>query len=166
MSRSKTTKVTHNRRAKGKTSPLRVSTMFSKILPSNYGSKSALISQYQHFFNSLESDAVFQMVKVVNVEDNCLTLSLPSAALVNYLRLHSDEISRQIQYQFGHAMALQISASPSGAQADMPHSKLKPAPHFSSEVSEKIKSSARDVDDDELMQSLMDLADAIRQKEP
>lgn len=154
-----------NARKKNKSSPLQVSKLFGKILPEGYQSRTALISQYQHFFDSLDTDAVFQLVKVVSVEANIVTVSLPSAGLVNYLRLHSQQICREIEHQFGQVMALKIISSPEGAQNEQPHPRLKPAPHFSAEVSDKIKTSARNVDDDELRQSLIRLADAIKKKD-
>jgi hypothetical protein len=150
---------------KVKSSPLQVSKLLGKILPDGFQSKTALINQYQQFFNSLDSDAIFQMVKVVSVEADMLTLSLPSAGLVNYLRLHTQQISRDIEHQFGQVMALKIISSPMGAQTEIPHKGLKPAAHFSAEVSDKIKKSAKNIDDDELRQSLLRLADAIRQKD-
>jgi hypothetical protein len=152
-------------RKKNKSSPLQVSKLFGKILPEGYQSKTALISQYQHFFNSLDTDAVFQMVKVMSIDANMLTVSLPSAALVNYLRLHSQQICREIEHQFGQVMALRIISSPAGAQNEMPRPRLKPAAHFSEEVSDKIKTSAINLDDDELKQSLLRLADAIKKKD-
>ncbi len=152
-------------RKKGKSSPLQVSRLFGKILPDGFQAKTALINQYQHFFNSLDSDAVFQMVKVVSVEADMLTVSLPSAGLVNYLRMHAQQISKEIEHQFGQVMALKIVTSPMGAQNEMPRSRLKPAAHFSAEVSDKIKISAKNIEDDELKQSLLRLAEAIRQKE-
>jgi hypothetical protein len=160
-----TKKTSSQTRKKGKSSPLQVSRLFGKILPDGFQAKTALINQYQHFFNSLDSDAVFQMVRVVSVEANILTVSLPSAGLVNYLRLHTQQISREIEHQFGQLMALKIISSPTGAQNEMPRPRLKPAPHFSAEVSDKIKISAKGIEDDELKQSLLRLAEAIKQKE-
>jgi hypothetical protein len=145
--------------------PAQVSKLFGKILPANYRAKSALIEQYQQFFKSLDSDAVFQMVSVNNVEADCLTLSLPSAALVNYLRLHSKQIQQQIEHQFGQMMEIKIISMPTGAQSQQAHNRIKPAAHFSAQVSDQIKQSAKNIDDDELMQSLIKLADAIRQKD-
>jgi hypothetical protein len=150
---------------KGNSSPLQVAKLFGKILPDGFQSRTALINQYQQFFNSMDSDAVFQMVKVVSVDANTLTVSLPSAGLVNYLRLHSEQIRREIEHQFGQMMALKIISSPTGAQDQMPRSRLKPAAHFSAEVSDKIKLSAKNIDDEELQQSLLRLAEAIRQKD-
>ncbi len=165
MSKMKTDKSGTRTAAKAKSSPTAVAQLFGKILPQNYRSRAALINQYQHFFNALESDAVFQMVKVINVEENVLTLSLPSAALMNYLRLHSQQISSQIEEQFGQLMQLKLTTSPAGAQNEQAHVRLKPAAHFSEQVSEQIKRSAKDVDDEELMQSLVNLADAISRKD-
>lgn len=150
---------------KSKSSPLQISRLCAKILPEGYQSKTALINQYQHFFNSLDSDAVFQMVKVVSVEANMLTVSLPSAGLVNYLRLHNQQICKEIEHQFGQVMGLKIISSPSGAYNVAARTRLKPAAHFSAEVSDKIKISARGIEDDELKQSLLRLAEAIKQKD-
>lgn len=145
--------------------PSKLSNLFGKILPDNYRAKSAQIEQFQQFFNSLEGDAVFQMVTVVNVEADCLTLAVPSAVLVNYLRLHSQDIKLQLTHQFGRTLEIKIITMPAGAQAQAPHQRLKPAAHFSAQVCDQIKQSAKNVDDAELMQSLLNLADAIRQKD-
>ena len=109
-----------------------------------------------------DSDAVFQLVRVLNVDNACLTLSVPSPALINYLRLHSEQISRQIEHQFGRSMALKIVAAPAGAQQTLPRSQLKPAPHFSQEVCDQVTKSANNLEDDELRQSLLSLAKAIK----
>ncbi len=164
MTRHFSKKTSTQARKKGKSSPLQVSKLFGKILPDDFQSRTALINQYQQFFNSMNSDAVFQMVKVVGVESNTLTLSLPSAGLVNYLRLHTQQISREIEHQFGQVMTLKVISSPTGAQNELPRPRLKPAAHFSAEVSDKIKVSAKNIDDEELQQSLLRLAEAIRHK--
>ena len=165
MTKIKSTSARDNTKAKKNSAPRSVAQLCGAILPENFRSRSALISQFQHFFNGLESDAVFQMVKVLNVENNVLTLALPSPALLNYLRLHSQELRVKIEEQFGQVMQLKFTIMPSGSYTFKDQDRLPPATHFSAEVSNKIKRSAQDVDDDELMQSLMDLADAIRRRD-
>ncbi|MBT3724482.1 MAG: hypothetical protein HOG41_13965, partial [Gammaproteobacteria bacterium] len=76
--------------------PVPVSSLFKRLLPEGFAQKRAEIEQFQHFFEVQESDAVFQMVKVTNITDQYLNVTLPNAALSSYLRLPSEQIRQQI----------------------------------------------------------------------
>lgn len=156
-----------NNRIRGKKQvPVPLSSLFSKLLPSDFRQKTATINQYQQFFNSQTSDAVYQMVQVMNVSEDSITLAVPSSALVNYLRLHSLEIRQQISDQFGRVLDLKIVAQPQSMTADGQKNALKPARHFSPSVCDQLKKSAASLDDDELRAALISLSQAIREDEP
>lgn len=142
--------------------PVAVSKLFGKLLPDNYRQKTATIHHYQQFFNSQSSDAVFQMVQVMNVNDDCITLAVPSSALVNYLRLHSSEIRQQIFEQFDRMLALNIIAEPQLMSPAEQKNQLPPAKHFSRSVCDQLKKSAASVDDDKLKAALVSLSKTIR----
>lgn len=145
--------------------PVPVSRLFGKLLPDNFRQKSATIQQYQQFFKSQTSDAVYQMVQVMNVTDDAITLAVPSSALVNYLRLHSAEIRNQILEQFHKSLELKVIADPTSMSPADEKSPLKPAKHFSQSVCDQLKKSAASVDDDELRSALESLSKTIREED-
>jgi len=142
--------------------PVKVSSLFGKLLPQDYRQKSALINQFQHFFDQQKSDAVFQMVKVMNVTEHQLVLAVPSPALVNYLRLHSQQIKAQIAELFGQHLELKIMAQPESLVGDSEPPEKKGLKHFSESVTRQIKKSSASVDDEELRQAMISLAEAIK----
>lgn len=141
-----------------------VSSLFSRLLPDEFQRKRATIQQYQQFFYSIDTDAVFQMVEVMNVTADTLTVAVPSSALVNYLRLHSPEIRQQIFEQFHHSLELKIIARPDSMCLEDEKIKLKPAKHFSRSISDQVKKSASMVDDEDLQSALVSLSKAIREE--
>ena len=142
-----------------------VSSLFRKLLPHNFQQKNATIQQYQQFFHSQTGDAVYQMVEVMNVTDSVLTLSVPSPALVNYLRLHSVEIRQQITEQFGIFLDLKIIAQPGSLETGSQKRALKPPRHFSEDVCIKLRKSASSVDDEALRAALISLSKAIKDEQ-
>ena len=142
--------------------PVRVSRLFSKLLPAGFSQKSAEIQQLQAFFASQESDPVFQMVTVVNVTDSYLTVALPNAALSSYLRLHSDGIRQQISEYFGLELALKISTRP---ESFSPNEAGKIKKEFSADISlsscEQMKNAADYVQDDALKNALKSLSNTL-----
>ena len=149
---------------RGRKQPVRLSSLFNKALPENFRSRGAEIQHYQAFFESRSGDAVFQMVRVMNVTEDTLSLSVPSPALVNYLRLHTQEIRQQITEQFGKQLELKIVASPDSGSEESSSIKLKPARHFDQQVCDRLQRSAAGVDDDNLRQALIALSKSIRKK--
>lgn len=142
--------------------PVPLSSLFGKVLPENFRQKSATIHQYQQFFNSLESDAVFQMVEVINVTDEHLSLAVPSPSLVNYLRLHSQQLRQQIEEQFGLDLELIFKVLPESISPKREIKKMPSARHFSASVSDQIKKSSSGLDDEELRNAMISLADTIK----
>ncbi len=136
--------------------------LFGKLLPKDFKQKSATINQYQHFFQSQTSDAVYQMVDVLNVTQDCLTVSVPSPALLNYLRLHSQQIRDLISEQFGHYPQLKIKVIPETPDPDGSGKDLKPARHFSPAVCDQIIKSAGGLQDEELREAMISLANTIK----
>jgi sugar-specific transcriptional regulator TrmB len=133
-----------------------------RLLPQDYRHKSAEIRRYQLFFQQQSSDAVFQMVEVINVSEREIVLAVPSPVLVNYLRLHMNQIQQQIQEQFGQSPAIKVVAMPDSnikADADIQRKGVK---HFSNDVSERMQKSVTAIDDDKLREAMQALARAIR----
>ena len=147
---------------RSKHKPVPVSRLFKGLLPDDYRHKQALIGQIQHFFELQSSDAVFQMVQVLNVTDQQLTLAVPSPPLVNYLRLHAEEIKQQLQQQFGLALELKILSQPEAIAAEVEHSELDKPQHFSEAVCSRIEKSATTVDDKALREAMISLARTIK----
>ncbi len=144
--------------------PVKLSSMFGKLLPEDYRHKRAMIDQYQHFFNEQTSDAVFQMVEVMNVTDQYLVLAVPSPALVNYLRLHSLQIKTQIAELFGQNLELKIHAQPGSAIQNASEEHKQGLRHFSEPVTSQIKKSAASVEDEALREAMIALSEAIKNK--
>lgn len=144
---------------KRKNQPVQVASLFKGVLPEDYLHKRAIVQQYQHFFESQETDAVFQMVQVTNVTDQYLVVTLPNAALSSYLRLHSGQIRQLIIENFGVSLELKISTRPA---VEKPHS--KPAfnhgliPEISHSSCEQIVNAADYVEDEELKNALKSLS--------
>jgi hypothetical protein len=143
--------------------PVKISSLFGKLLPENYRQKNAAISQYQHFFNEQTGDAVFQMVEVTNVTDHQLVLAVPSPALVNYLRLHSQQIKSQLAGLFGQTLDIKIIAQPGSMERQPEINKQHKLKHFPNSVCAQIEKSASTLEDDELRRAMIALARTIKQ---
>lgn len=142
--------------------PVPVSRLFGRLLPEGYAQKNALIQQLQAFFESQESDAVFQMVTVSNVTDSSLTLSLPNAALASYLRLHGEHIRQQVKEYFGLDLQLKISTRP---ESSVVQPQKKTSKKFHADISlnscDQMSNAADYVDDDELKNALKSLSKTL-----
>ena len=149
---------------KTKKSPLPVRALFRRLLPENFLQKRALIQHYQQFFESQASDAVFQMVTVVNVTEQYLHVSLPNPTLASYFRLHGEQVKQLIRDQFGVELQIKISVRPE-VESEAGLSSLSTLPHFSASVCEQINNSADAVEDDELKQALKSLSRTLRHKD-
>lgn len=141
---------------------LSASSLCSAFLPAEYRQKWGLIQQYQHFFEAQESDAVFTMVKVLNVTDAQLIVSVPNPALSTYLRMHGDEIKALLFENFGKALELKISSRPETGRDHLAKQPLKPAPHFDDNVCSKINDAANTIEDEDLQAALKSLSKTIR----
>ena len=141
--------------------PVQVARLFKGLLPEDYAQKRALIQQYQQFFESQESDAVFQMVKVTNVTDDYLNVTLPNAALSSYLRLHGEQIRQSILESFGVELTLKISTRPeSFTQTEQKHNEDW-LPEISRSSCDQIVNAAEYVEGDELKDALKSLSKTL-----
>ena len=140
---------------------LSAASIFKGLLPAEYREKTGLIQQYQYFFEAQESDAVFQMVKVCNVTDEYLQVSVPNPALSVYLRMHAEEIKALMMENFGQALELKISSRPESAGESAKNIPLPPAPHFPQKVCQQVYDSANSVEDDALSAALKSLSKTI-----
>ncbi len=147
-----------------KKSPQPIQALFRKLLPREFRQQRAQNEHFQQFFAGHKGDAVFQMVRVLNVTEQYLHVSLPNPALANYFRLHGQEVRQQIKQQFGQDLQLKISVEPQGDEsATQP--KYNPLPHYSAEVTEQIGRSADAVEDDELKAALKSLSRTLHDKD-
>ncbi len=147
-----------------KKSPQPIQALFRKLLPQEFRQKRAQIDHLQQFFAERKSDAVFQVVRVLNVTPQYLHVSLPNPALANYFRLHGQEIRQQIKQQFGQDLQLKISVQPPGNATDRSPS-YAPLPHYSADVTEQIGRSADALEDDELKAALKSLSKTLHDKD-
>ena len=102
------------------------------------------------------------MVTVVNVDPEEVTLSLPSAALANYLRLHLPGLNQEIAHQFGVSPKIHVLTRPQNRVVDNPAANSGQPRRRDNPVSEKARlrvgSTAGLVDDEELGAALNRLA--------
>ncbi len=143
--------------------PVKVSNWVKACLPDSFQEKSASIQQYQAFFEQQTSDAVYALVKVLNVNDNELTLAVPSPALVNYLRLHEAQIRRQIETLFHHSMSIKVVAQPELMETDTNSLEPVQSKHYSATVCAQIQKSAASLEDNDLRDALLSLAKTLQQ---
>lgn len=137
--------------------------LFQQLLPQDFHSRSARISQLQHFFADLEStDAVFAMVKVVNVSEQHLHLSLPNATLGAYLRLHSAQIRQMLLEQFNLDVELKISTRPQSAEPVQAEPRRPVA--VSAETSKQLEKAADTIEDADLQAALKSLSRTLKRK--
>ncbi len=144
--------------------PVPVSSLFKGLLPEGFAQKRAEIEQFQHFFEVQESDAVFQMVKVTNITDQYLNVTLPNAALSSYLRLHGEQIRQQILENFGVDLILKISTRPEVSQQNKQYAKHKLTADFSQSSCDQMTNAADYVDDEELKKALKSLSKTLSKK--
>ncbi len=138
-----------------------MATMFGDLLPPDYASKRAEIDQLQMFFNTQQSDAVFQMVTVLNVTDDYLHVSLPNATLSAYLRLHTEQIRQMLKDYFQLDVALKISTQPEAAHAETSRSQSDFGADISPATSEKMQKMAQDIDDETLRKAMQSLSKTL-----
>ena len=140
-----------------------VQAIYKRLLPQDFVAKRALIRQYQQFFADCKTDAVFQMVEVLNVTEDYLHVSLPNPPLANYFRLHGAEVRQQIREQFNRDLQIKISVQPQGGGqgAEQQH---RPLAHYDQAVTEQISKSADALDDDELKAALKSLSQTLQDK--
>lgn len=144
--------------------PVQVSRLFKGLLPENFPQKRAQIQQYQHFFESIESDAVFQMVRVNNVTHEFVSITLPNAALSSYLRLHSQQIKQLIQQYFGVDLDLKISTRPDTSQPEQEKHHKDWLPDISQSSCAQINTAAEHVEGEALKQALQSLSATLSGK--
>ena len=141
-----------------------VRNLFGDILPPDYRQRTATINQFQAFFSSLEDDPVYACVEVLSVDHDSLTLAVPSPGLVNYLRLHTREISGMLEQNFGRRFELRMIVQPGAARVGAEHARQRPARHFSDEVSKQVERSANGLEDEALKEALTRLSRSIRER--
>lgn len=141
--------------------PVRLSALIRGVLPAEYQSRDASIQQLQAFFDTHAADAVFSMVRVINVTESTLTLAVPSPALVNYLRLHTQELREQIAEQFGRDLSLKIVAQPDAMRTGQSKPARQPLHRVDDAISEQINRSAATVEDETLREALLKLSRSI-----
>ncbi len=140
-----------------------VQALYKRLLPQDFFAKRAQIRQFQQFFDERKTDAIFQMVKVLNVTGEYLHVSLPNPPLANYFRLHGEEIRQQIREQFNRDLQIKISVQPQGDEHAAAQSH-KPLAHYNQAVTEQISKSAEALDDDELKAALKSLSQTLQDK--
>ncbi len=140
--------------------PVRLAGLCIKWLPKDFRRHSAVIAQYQQFFDSHQGEAVYRQVRVLNASDKQLLLALPSPALVNYLRLHGAQLQQEIQQLFGASPSLKLVVRPFGG-IERTATKLQPPAHVSRSVSARVRKSADGIEDESLRQALIALAQSI-----
>ena len=143
---------------------MQVASLFKGLLPEGYLQKNAVVQQYQYFFESLESDAVFQMVKVTNVTDQYLNVTLPNATLSSYLRLHGEQIRQLISENFGVDLILKISTRPEVSKRPEAIKNQDWLPDISKSSCDQITNAAEYVEDDELKKALKSLSRTLSKK--
>ncbi len=140
--------------------PVQIARLLKNQLPEEFALKRGLLLQYQQFFLSQESDAIFKMVKVTNVTDQFLHVTVPNSALSAYLRLHSDQIRQLILQNFGVTLTLKISTQPeSSTTADHKHNDW--LPEISQASCDQIVNAADYVDDEGLSNALKSLSKTL-----
>ncbi len=152
-----------SRRRKGRGArPL--ASLFEDILPRDFSRQRVLIEQYQQFFNQLDSEVFFQAVRVQHVGEEELSVALPSPAYANRLRQHQPALEQALAEQFGRRLRLRIRVDPSlMTPPDKPQH--MPPPRLPSEQTrQRIASSARSLEDEELSRALHRLAETLGKK--
>lgn len=142
----------------------RVSSYIARLLPANFGQQRSLILQFQHFFDSLPGDAVYQLVRVLNVTDQYLHVALPNSALSAYLRLHGEQILRQVKKSFGLTLQLKISTRPDLVTPSTVQSAKPELPEVSADSCKQIRSSAGAIEDEALSDALQSLSETLSKK--
>ncbi len=138
--------------------PVQVARLFKGLLPEGYMQKRSQIQQYQHFFESQDSDPIFQMVRVTNVTDQYINVTLANSALSSYLRLHGDQIRQLILQNFGVELTLKISTQPESFKQPEQKHKEDWLPEISKACCEQITDAADYVEDDDLKNALKSLS--------
>lgn len=147
--------------AKRTNKPVPVSELFRNHLPQGFVQKRAQIEQFQSFFATRESDAVFQMVTVSNVSATELSLTMPGAALASYLRLHTEQLRAEIYEMFGVELNIKISSRPEAPALDSHPHKKPLAADISSASCAQMTAGAEFVQDERLKNALKSLSQTL-----
>jgi hypothetical protein len=142
--------------------PLPVKNFFARVLPENYRAHASLIHQFQHFFQQMKDDAVYQQVTVNNVSDNLLHVSLPNSTLANYFRLHELELKQSIENAFSIRPSIKVSVKPEQQDKELRREPLKPV---SEKVADQIGKSSEAVEDEHLKAAIKSLSATLARRQ-
>lgn len=142
--------------------PLPVKNFFARVLPEDYRTHASLIHQFQHFFQQMKDDAVYQQVTVNNVSDHLLHVSLPNSTLANYFRLHELELQQSIESAFSIRPSIKVSVQPKQQDKKLPRE--SPAP-VSEKVVDQISKSSEAVEDEHLKAAIKSLSATLARRQ-
>jgi hypothetical protein len=132
------------------------------ILPAEFDQLSRLSPKIQKFLEENLPETVSQSVTLLIISQQEIVIAGNSPMVANYLRLHSSEIQQQIRETFNMEQPLKFCS--------MPDSLLKPGSRdipvkpesVSPAAIESIASNAEWIEDENLKQALLSLAESLR----
>lgn len=142
--------------------PLPVKNFFARVLPEDYRAHASLIQQFQHFFQQMRDDAVYQQVTVNNVSDNLLHVSLPNSTLANYFRLHERELQQSIESAFSIRPSIKVTVQPEQRNKELLREPLAPV---SEKIADQINKSSETMEDEHLKAAIKSLSATLANRQ-
>ena len=132
------------------------------ILPANYHQIKDKTTRIQSFFEEQLPNSISQRIQVINTTESEIVVAVDDAAITNYLRLHQRELQQQLFETFSTWKTLKFKTMPEAVLNPDIRRAFRPPEQVSGETVETIKRSANFVEDSDLKQALLALAERLK----
>ena len=138
-----------------------ISRLCQSVLPAEFEQARRLLPQIQTFLEQNLPEAVRQSVTVLTVTDAQIVLAANTPMVANYLRLHSVEIQQQLRETLQLQQPIKFRTVPDALLQPRENKPLQAARKVSDESVAAIRLNAGWIEDDDLRQALLSLADSL-----
>ena len=131
------------------------------VLPQDFDQVSRVTGRCQKTLQSSLPDGVGNMVQVLTVHSNVVSVAANSPVVANYLRLHIDSLQKTLSSVVGPAVKIEIKTRPASlSQVALPDKPRQPK-SVSPSTASRLSSSAESIEDDALRAAMQSLAKTL-----
>jgi hypothetical protein len=138
-----------------------ISTLCQSVLPDEFEQVRRQLPEIQRFLEENLPEAVKDSVTVLAVNAEQIVIAAKTPVVANYLRLHSPEIQQQLRETFQLQQSLKFRSIPDDLLHPRAQVSLQAARKVSEESVAAIRRNAGWIEDDDLRQALLSLADSL-----
>lgn len=138
-----------------------MSRLCQAVLPPGFEQARRQLPQIQDFLEENLPEAVRQSVTLLSVTDDHIVIAANTPMVTNYLRLHAAEIQQQLRETFRLEQPLKFRTIPDAMFQRRQYRSPLPPRTVSSEAVAAIRLNAQWIEDDELRNAMLALADSL-----